>query len=99
MLSGSEVLVENKLFATLDATVRKVVLEDQRHPGVHIPVLLSDTVGFIRKLPTTLIESFNSTLAEVIEADALIHVIDISNPEFESHMELVKKTWLRNLKN
>ena len=80
------------LFATLDSTVRKIVLEDHRTEGRHIPILLSDTVGFIRKLPTLLIESFKSTLAEVIEADVLIHVIDISNPEFENQMTLVKQT-------
>ncbi|HEY1045447.1 MAG TPA: GTPase HflX [Bacteroidia bacterium] len=92
LLSNSDVLAENKLFATLDSTVRKVVLEDPDHEGMHIPILLSDTVGFIRKLPTMLIESFKSTLAEVIEADVLIHVVDVSNPEFESQMELVKQT-------
>lgn len=92
LLSHSEVLAENKLFATLDSTVRKVVLEDAENPGVHIPILLSDTVGFIRKLPTLLIESFKSTLAEVIEADILLHVVDIANPEFENQMELVKQT-------
>lgn len=92
MLSGADVFAENKLFATLDSTVRKIVLEDHRHEGLHIPVLLSDTVGFIRKLPTLLIESFKSTLAEVVEADVLIHVVDVSNPEFESQMELVKQT-------
>ncbi len=92
LLSHADILVENKLFATLDSTVRKVVFEDPRHEGVHIPLLLSDTVGFIRKLPTLLIESFKSTLAEVIEADVLLHVIDISNPEFENQMELVKQT-------
>lgn len=92
LLSNSDVLAENKLFATLDSTVRKVVLEDPDREGVHIPILLSDTVGFIRKLPTMLIESFKSTLAEVIEADILLHVVDVSNPEFESQMELVKQT-------
>lgn len=92
LLSHADILAENKLFATLDSTVRKVVLEDHRNEGQHIPILLSDTVGFIRKLPTLLIESFKSTLAEVIEADALIHVIDISNPEFENQMLLVKQT-------
>lgn len=92
MLSGADVFAENKLFATLDSTVRKIVLEDHRHEGLHIPILLSDTVGFIRKLPTLLIESFKSTLAEVVEADVLIHVVDVSNPEFESQMELVKQT-------
>lgn len=92
LLSKSEVLAENKLFATLDSTVRKVVLEDIEHEGQHVPILLSDTVGFIRKLPTLLIESFKSTLAEVVEADILLHVVDISNPEFENQMELVKQT-------
>jgi GTP-binding protein HflX len=92
LLSNADILAENKLFATLDSTVRKIVLEDQRAEGRHIPILLSDTVGFIRKLPTLLIESFKSTLAEVIEADALIHVIDISNPDFENQMTLVKQT-------
>lgn len=92
LLSNSDVLAENKLFATLDSTVRKVVFEDPEIPGRHVPVLLSDTVGFIRKLPTMLIESFKSTLAEVVEADILLHVVDISNPEFEHQMELVKQT-------
>lgn len=92
LLSKSEVLAENKLFATLDSTVRKVVLEDTEIEGAHVPILLSDTVGFIRKLPTMLIESFKSTLAEVVEADVLLHVVDISNPEFENQMELVKQT-------
>lgn len=92
LLSHADLLAENKLFATLDSTVRKVVLEDHRNEGLHIPILLSDTVGFIRKLPTLLIESFKSTLAEVIEADALLHVIDISNPDFENQMLLVKQT-------
>lgn len=92
LLSHADLLAENKLFATLDSTVRKVVLEDHRNEGFHIPILLSDTVGFIRKLPTLLIESFKSTLAEVIEADALLHVIDISNPDFENQMMLVKQT-------
>ncbi|MEZ4804898.1 MAG: GTPase HflX [Bacteroidia bacterium] len=92
LLSRADLLAENKLFATLDSTVRKVVLEDKNNEGVHIPILLSDTVGFIRKLPTLLIESFKSTLAEVLEADMLIHVIDISNPDFENQMSLVKQT-------
>lgn len=92
LLSRADVLVENKLFATLDSTVRKVVLEHPSQEGIHIPVLLSDTVGFIRKLPTMLIESFKSTLAEVTEADVLLHVIDISNPDFENQMQLVKQT-------
>jgi GTP-binding protein HflX len=72
--------------------VRKVVFEDPDNEGMHIPLLLSDTVGFIRKLPTLLIESFKSTLAEVVEADILLHVVDVSNPEFENQMELVKQT-------
>jgi len=85
MLSKSDVFAENKLFATLDTTVRKVVLEN-------IPFLLSDTVGFIRKLPTQLIESFKSTLDEVREADILIHVVDISHPSFEDHIAAVNET-------
>ena len=91
-LSHADILAENKLFATLDSTVRKVVLEDQEQPGRFVPILLSDTVGFIRKLPTLLIESFKSTLAEVVEADALIHVVDVSSPEFEAQMDLVNQT-------
>jgi GTP-binding protein HflX len=84
-LSKSDVFAENKLFATVDATVRKVVLE-------RIPFLLSDTVGFIRKLPHSLIESFKSTLDEVREADILLHVVDISHPSFEEHIEVVNTT-------
>lgn len=84
-LSKSEVLAENKLFATLDTTVRKVVIDA-------IPFLLSDTVGFIRKLPHHLIESFKSTLAETLEADVLIHVVDISHPNFEDQIRVVEKT-------
>ncbi|MBC7424910.1 MAG: GTPase HflX [Bacteroidia bacterium] len=91
-LSNAGVHAENKLFATLDSTVRKVVFEDPDSPGAYIPYLLSDTVGFIRKLPTLLVESFKSTLAETIEADVLVHVVDISHPEFESQMEVVKQT-------
>ncbi len=87
MLSKSTVFAENKLFATLDTTVRKVVIEN-------LPFLLSDTVGFIRKLPTNLIESFKSTLDEVREADLLIHVVDISHPNFEEQIEVVHKTLL-----
>ncbi len=87
MLSKSEVFAENKLFATLDTTVRKVVIEN-------IPFLLSDTVGFIRKLPHHLIESFKSTLDEVREADLLIHVADISHPGFEEQIEVVRNTLL-----
>jgi GTP-binding protein HflX len=85
LISKSEVLAENKLFATLDSTVRKVVLDQT-------PFLLSDTVGFIRKLPHQLIECFKSTLDEVREADLLLHVIDISNPSFEDHINIVKLT-------
>ena len=85
LLSKSEVFAENKLFATLDTTVRKVVLEN-------LPFLLTDTVGFIRKLPTQLVESFKSTLDEVRESDVLIHVVDISHPNFEEHIETVTKT-------
>src|SRR5690606_35011622 len=85
LLSKSEVFAENKLFATLDTTVRKVVLEN-------LPFLLTDTVGFIRKLPTQLVESFKSTLDEVREADVLIHVVDISHPNFEEHIETVNNT-------
>ncbi|WP_159801502.1 GTPase HflX [Flavobacterium sp. MK4S-17] len=82
VISKSEVFVENKLFATLDTTVRKVVIKN-------LPFLLSDTVGFIRKLPTQLIESFKSTLDEVREADLLLHVVDISHPDFEDHIHSV----------
>lgn len=85
LLAKSEVFAENKLFATVDSTVRKVVFEG-------IPFLLSDTVGFIRKLPHTLIESFKSTLDEVREADILLHVVDISHPSFEEHMATVNAT-------
>jgi len=85
LLSKSEVFAENKLFATVDATVRKVVLEN-------IPFLLSDTVGFIRKLPTKLIESFKSTLDEIREADLLVHVVDVSHPSFEDHIAVVNET-------
>ncbi len=85
MISKSEVLMENKLFATLDTTVRKVVIDN-------LPFLLSDTVGFIRKLPHHLVESFKSTLDEVREADVLIHVVDISHPNFEDHIVAVNET-------
>ena len=85
LLSKSEVFAENKLFATLDTTVRKVVVDN-------LPFLLSDTVGFIRKLPTDLVESFKSTLDEVREADLLVHVVDISHPDFEDQMKVVDKT-------
>lgn len=85
LLAKSEVFAENKLFATLDTTVRKVIIEN-------LPFLLSDTVGFIRKLPTDLVESFKSTLDEVREADLLLHVVDISHPEFEDQIAVVNKT-------
>lgn len=85
LLSKSDVKAEDKLFATVDATVRKVVIN-------RIPFLLSDTVGFIRKLPHHLIESFKSTLAEVREADVLLHVVDISHPAYEDHIRVVKET-------
>ena len=85
LLSKSEVFVENKLFATLDTTVRKVTIEN-------LPFLLSDTVGFIRKLPHHLVESFKSTLDEVREADLLVHVVDISHPNFEEQYEVVEQT-------
>ena len=84
-LTRSEVLAENKLFATLDTTVRKVVIEN-------LPFLLADTVGFIRKLPTDLVDSFKSTLDEVREADLLVHVVDISHPDFEEQIEVVNTT-------
>ena len=84
-LAKSEVFAENKLFATLDTTVRKVVIGN-------LPFLLTDTVGFIRKLPHQLVESFKSTLDEVREADFLIHLVDISNPNFEDHIDVVNKT-------
>lgn len=85
LLSKSDVFAEDKLFATLDTTVRKVVIEN-------LPFLLTDTVGFIRKLPHGLVESFKSTLDEVREADLLIHVVDISHPNFEEQMEVVNRT-------
>ncbi len=85
LMSKSEVLAENKLFATLDTTVRKVVIQN-------LPFLMSDTVGFIRKLPHSLVESFKSTLDEVREADILLHVVDISHPEFEDHINVVNET-------
>jgi GTP-binding protein HflX len=87
VISKSEVFVENKLFATLDTTVRKVVIKN-------LPFLLSDTVGFIRKLPTQLIESFKSTLDEVREADLLLHVVDISHVDFEEHINSVNQILL-----
>ncbi len=85
LVSKSKVFAENKLFATLDTTVRKVVIRN-------LPFLLTDTVGFIRKLPTQLIESFKSTLDEVREADLLLHIVDISHPQFEEHIESVNQT-------
>ena len=85
LLSKSDVFAENKLFATLDTTVRKVTIEN-------LPFLLTDTVGFIRKLPTNLVESFKSTLDEVRDADLLVHVVDISHPQFEEQIEVVNKT-------
>ena len=85
LLAKSEVFAENKLFATLDTTVRKVIIEN-------LPFLLSDTVGFIRKLPTDLVDSFKSTLDEVREADLLLHVVDISHPDFEDQVKVVEKT-------
>ena len=85
LLAKMDVFAENKLFATLDTTVRKVVIEN-------CPFLLSDTVGFIRKLPTQLVEAFKSTLDEVREADVLLHVVDISHPDFEEQMEVVNRT-------
>ena len=85
LLSKSEVFAENKLFATLDTTVRKVIIEN-------LPFLLSDTVGFIRKLPVELVESFKSTLDEVREADLLLHMVDVSHPMFEEQIEVVDRT-------
>ena len=85
LLSKSDVFAENKLFATLDTTVRKVIIDN-------LPFLLTDTVGFIRKLPTHLVDSFKSTLDEVREADVLLHVVDISHPQFEEQIEVVNKT-------
>ena len=90
LLAKSDVFAENKLFATLDTTVRKVVIEN-------VPFLLSDTVGFIRKLPTQLVEAFKSTLDEVREADILMHVVDISHPNFEEHIRVVEET-LKDIK-
>lgn len=85
LLSKSDVFAENKLFATLDTTVRKVIIDN-------LPFLLTDTVGFIRKLPTHLVESFKSTLDEVRDADILVHVVDVSHPQFEEQIEVVNKT-------
>ena len=90
LLAKSDVFAENKLFATLDTTVRKVVIEN-------VPFLLSDTVGFIRKLPHQLVEAFKSTLDEVREADILMHVVDISHPNFEEHIKVVEET-LKDIK-
>lgn len=93
LLSKAGVHAENKLFATLDSTVRKVVVRDEEDDmSIPKPFLLSDTVGFIRKLPHQLVESFKSTLDEVIEADLLLHVVDISHPEFEQQMKVVDQT-------
>jgi GTP-binding protein HflX len=91
VVAKSKVFAENKLFATLDTTVRKVVIGN-------LPFLLSDTVGFIRKLPTQLVESFKSTLDEVQEADILLHVVDISHPNFEQHIDSVNQT-LKEIKS
>ncbi len=91
VISKSDVFVENKLFATLDTTVRKVVIRN-------LPFLLSDTVGFIRKLPTQLVDSFKSTLDEVREADLLLHVVDISHPDFQDHITAVNQT-LQDIKS
>ena len=85
LLAKSDVFAENKLFATLDTTVRKVIVHN-------LPFLLADTVGFIRKLPTDLIESFKSTLDETREADLLVHVVDVSHPDFEEQIEVVNRT-------
>ena len=85
LLSKSDVFAENKLFATLDTTVRKVIIDN-------LPFLLTDTIGFIRKLPTHLVDSFKSTLDEVRDADILVHVVDISHPQFEEQIEVVNRT-------
>ena len=85
LLSKSDVFAENKLFATLDTTVRKVIIDN-------LPFLLTDTVGFIRKLPTHLVDSFKSTLDEVRESDLLLHVVDVSHPQFEEQIEVVNRT-------
>ena len=85
LLAKSEVFAENKLFATLDTTVRKMAIDN-------LPFLLADTVGFIRKLPSDLVESFKSTLDEVREADLLVHVVDISHPDFEEQLNVVEQT-------
>ncbi len=85
LLAKSEIFAEDKLFATLDTTVRKVVINN-------LPFLLADTVGFIRKLPTDLVDSFKSTLDEVREADLLLHIVDISHPDFEEQIQVVEQT-------
>lgn len=90
LLSKSDVFAENKLFATVDSTVRKITMNN-------VPFLMTDTVGFIRKLPTTLIESFKSTLDEIVEADILIHVVDVSHESFEEHISVVNNT-LKDIK-
>ncbi|MBW8049890.1 MAG: GTPase HflX [Cytophagales bacterium] len=102
LLAGSNIFAENKLFATVDSTVRKVVIRgtrderrgarDDTSPQNQIPLLLTDTVGFIRKLPHSLIESFKSTLDEVCEADLLLHVVDVAHPCFEEHIDVVNST-------
>src|SRR5210317_2168482 len=92
LLSKSDVFAENKLFATLDTTVRKVVIHN-------LPFLLTDTVGFIRKLPHQLVESFKSTLDEVRESDILVHVLDISHPNFEDHYRVVNETLAEIIKD
>ena len=86
LLSKSDVFAENKLFATLDTTVRKMTIDN-------LPFLLADTVGFIRKLPTDLVDSFKSTLDEVREADLLVHVVDISHPDFEEQIRWWRRRW------
>jgi GTP-binding protein HflX len=85
LLTKTDILAENKLFATVDSTIRKMAIEG-------FPFLLSDTVGFIRKLPTHLIEAFKSTLDEIVEADILLHVVDVSHPSFEEHLTVVNQT-------
>ncbi len=92
LLSKSDVFAENKLFATLDTTVRKIAIKN-------VPFLLADTVGFIRKLPHHLIESFKSTLDEVREADVILHVVDISHPQFEEQMKIVNETLAELIKS
>ena len=92
LLSKSEVFAENKLFATLDTTVRKIVIKN-------VPFLLADTVGFIRKLPHHLVESFKSTLDEVREADVILHIVDISHPQFEDQMKVVNETLAELIKD